>query len=94
MLEEFVKTVVRKMMKTEFSHLELPTAMYARITKRKEIGEGYEYNLKILDEDKRIDNSYPEIPRVRSKQGHEVGDIVAITMLYGKLNPYIIGEVV
>ncbi|MCQ4924079.1 hypothetical protein NE686_13335 [Tissierella carlieri] len=94
MLEDFVKTAVRKQMKTEFPHLELPAAMYAKVTKRTELGEYYEYNLKILDEDKQVDDNFPEMPHVKSKQGYEVGDVVAVLMLYGKNSPYIVGEVV
>lgn len=94
MLEEFVTTVIKKLMKTEFPHLEHPAAMYARVTKRTELGGYYEYNLKILDKDKQVDSRFPELPRIRSKQGHEVGDVVAVAMLYGELNPYIVGEVV
>lgn len=94
MLQEFVITVVKKLMKTEFVHLEHPAAMYARVTKRTELGEYYEYNLKILDKDKQVDSRFPELPRIRSKQRHEVGSTVAVALLYGELNPYIIGEVV
>lgn len=94
MLEEFVKTALRKQMKTEFPHLELPAAMYAKVTKRTELGGYYEYNLKILDEDKQIDENFPEIPHITSKQKYETGEVVAVLMLYGKMNPYIVGEVV
>lgn len=94
MLEEFVTTALRKLMKTEYSHLELPAAIYAKVTKQTELGENFEYNLKILDENKQIDNNFPEFPRIVSKERYEVGTIVAVVMLYGKMNPYIVGEVV
>lgn len=94
MLEEFVKTVFKNLIKTEFSHLELPSLMCAKIVKRKEISTFYQYNLKILDENNQVDNSFPEIPNIKSRFNFQVGDTVAISLLYGKLNPYIVGEVV
>lgn len=94
MLEEFVTTALRKLMKTKYPHLELPAAIYAKVTKQIELGENFEYHLKILDENKQIDNNFPEFPRIVSKERYEVGTIVTVVMLYGKMNPYIIGEVV
>lgn len=54
----------------------------------------YIYNLKILNEDRTIDDTYPEIPDVKSYVKLENGDIAVATFLYGNVNPYIIGKVI
>lgn len=55
--------------------------------------KSFEYSLKILSKDGEADNQYPIIPGVRSTCQVEVGDTVAVTLLYGELSPYILGEV-
>lgn len=94
MLEEMVKNVMSKQISSEFQHLQLPAIMHARITGVVALGDWYEYILKILDKNGEIDERYPEIPKVRSKMQVESGKLVVIGLLYGELNPYIIGEVV
>lgn len=54
----------------------------------------YTYNLKILDENKSIDDKYPEIPNVKSYIKLDLGDVAAVTFLYGNVNPFIIGKVI
>jgi hypothetical protein len=94
MVEEMVKSVLLKTLTTDFPFLQLPDFMKARVTRATEIGEWYEYNLKILDKTGVIDERFPEIPGVLSKVYVEAGKTVAVGLLYGELNPYIIGEVV
>lgn len=53
----------------------------------------FEYSLRILSKDGEGDNQYPIIPGVRSACQAEIGDIVAVALLYGELSPYILGEV-
>lgn len=94
MLETMIKTVLTKTLKENYPHLLLPGAVYAKITKVQDLGSHYEYNLKILDESQLIDESFPELPGIRSKIAIEDGKTVAILLLYGQLNAYIVGEVV
>lgn len=94
MLEEMIKTVLEKAVKEKYPHLKLPGAVYARVTKAQDLGSYYEYNLKILDENGVIDEVFPEIPKVKSKLVIENGKTVAILLLYGQVNAYIVGEVV
>lgn len=54
----------------------------------------YNYNLKILKEDKSIDERYSEIPNVKSFIALNSGDIAAALLMYGKANPFIVGKVI
>ncbi len=91
MMETMIESKTKNILKRDYSHIEHPSTAYARITKV----SGNEYNLKILDEGKAVDTRFPEIPRVKSDRVFELGDIVAITLLYGKLSHvYILGKVI
>lgn len=94
MIENMVKSVLRKTIKNQYPHLKLPGSVYARVTKVRPMGDHYEYNLKILDENKVIDDKFPEIPKVKSRLNIENGKVVAILLMYGQLNAHIVGEVV
>lgn len=94
MLETMIKTVIDKTVKEDYPHLKLPGAVYARVIKVQDFGDYHEYNLKILDENGTIDEAFPEIPKVKSRLMIESGKTVAILLLYGQLNAYIVGEVV
>ena len=56
--------------------------------------KGYGYPLRIIGRDGEPDSRYPVIPGVRSLIQADPGDTVAVAMLYGALDPYIIGEVI
>jgi hypothetical protein len=94
MLEDMIKNVVEKQIASDFPHLQLASFMRAQVTKVTASGEWYSYNLKILGKSGAIDERFPEIPGILSKINVEAGKTVAIGMLYGELNPCIIGEVV
>ena len=94
MLEEMVKSVISKQLAADFPHLQLPAVMRAKVTRAASSGEWFEYSLKIIDKTGEIDERFPEIPGVLSKLQVESGKTVAIGLLYGELNPCIIGEVV
>lgn len=94
-MKEFVENVFKEMIRTKYTHLELPQTMYAKITKGSESSAVvHTYNLKLLDENMGINEEFSEIPNVKSKDYYEVGSIVVVTLLYGKLNVFILGEVV
>ena len=56
-------------------------------------GEWYQYSLKMLDKSGAPSDDFPEIPGVRSRHQIEEGRTVAVTILYGEMRPYILGEV-
>jgi hypothetical protein len=94
MIEELVQTGVNKVLSEEFPHLLRPAFVCARITKAQDAGGYYVYNLKILDKTGEIDSSFSEIPSIHSKVQAATGATVAVALLYGELNPFIIAEVV
>lgn len=54
----------------------------------------FEYSLRVLDQFGGENESYPEIPAVRSKLQISAGAVVAIGFAYNTVEPIIIGEVV
>ncbi len=94
MLEQYVHAVVDKKMRQEYPHVELPGAVCARITKAQPGGAYHTYNVKILDSNRNDDERFSEIPNVKSKLAFDQGDIVAVLLLYGQLDVFIVGEVV
>lgn len=54
----------------------------------------HEYTLKVLDRFGNTDDTFPELPGVRSKVQLEAGATVAIAFAFGGVEPTIIGEVV
>ncbi len=94
MLEQMIEIKIDNTINKKYPHLRLPIAVYARITKVQEHIEYYEYNLKILDENKEIDSDFPEVPGIKSKDKYEYGDTVAVLLLYGQLNVFIVGRVI
>jgi len=54
----------------------------------------FEYSLRVLDQFGNADESYPEIPAVRSKLQISAGATVAIGFAFNTVEPIIIGEVV
>ncbi|EKS54343.1 hypothetical protein D186_23366 [Citrobacter freundii ATCC 8090 = MTCC 1658 = NBRC 12681] len=94
MLEQYVHAVVDKKIRQEYPHIELPGAVCARITKA-QLGEAYHtYSVKILDANREVDERFPEVPNVKSKDKFDQGDTVAVLLLYGQLDVFIVGEVV
>ena len=94
MLEDMMKIVMENKIKTEYPQLLLPVAAYAKVTKVQEFTDYALYNLKLLDENRNIDTRYPELPDTRSGFGLESGDIVTVLLMYGQLQPYIVGKVI
>lgn len=56
-------------------------------------GKWQEYNLKVLDRDGNIDENFPELPSVKSKEQINAGSKIAVGLIYGELNPVILCEV-
>lgn len=94
MLEKMIKSVVGNMINDNLSHLKYPSVLHAKITKSTNAGKHYIYSIKILDTEGLVDESFPEIPNVKSNLSFEYGKIVCILLTYGEINPYIVGEVI
>lgn len=94
MLEQMIQNVIEKLIQVRYQHVKLPATVYAKITKAQEYPDYYVYNLKILDENKAINTSFPEIPEVKSKEKLDYGDVAAVVLLYGKLNVFVVGKVI
>lgn len=91
MIEVMMDIKFKQLIQQDYAHIAQPNGVYARVTRV----SGNEYNLKILDESKGVNTNFPEIPRVRSESDFEVGDTVAVMLLYGKLSHvYILGKVI
>jgi len=54
----------------------------------------YEYTLRVINRFGNIDDTFPELPGIRSKIWLKAGAIVAIGLAHGDVEPVIIGEVV
>ncbi len=89
LLKGFVATEVKRRLQSDLPHLRHPVAVYAKVTG---INQG-SVNLRILDKNKRVDKSYPEMPYVRTDLDLKYGDVVAAALLYGECIPYILGRV-
>lgn len=94
MIKEVMKTGVNKTLQENFPHLLQPAVVCAKVTKAHNANNYYVYNLKILDKSGEVDSSFPEIPGVRSKVQADAGATVAVALLYGELNLFVIGVVV
>lgn len=92
-LEQMMRIVAREE-NAGLPHLQYPSILAAKVTRRTTMPGYTLYNLKVLDADGLINVAYPELPDVRSRLGVEVGATVVIGLVGGLLQPYIIGEVV
>lgn len=102
-LGEFTKKTIKDLIATDYPHLVNPAVVHAQITSEKQIevtnektGDREtwnEYTLAILDCFGNIDNKFPPIPRVRSKQGFKRRSVVSVAFAYGDIAPTIIEEI-
>lgn len=93
-LEQFVKKAITRIIADDYSHLKLPAVVYATVTGTKELTDWYEYTLRVIDRFGDTDDTFPELPGIRSKIQLEAGATVAIALAYGGIEPVIIAEVV
>lgn len=92
MLKLFVEQELENLIKTKYTHIRYPFAVYAEVTQVAQEGEAYVCSVKILNKNKQYDKKFPEIPKVRTKLEVKKGDIVVTVLLYGECDPYIIGR--
>lgn len=93
MLEDMMNKAIDNKIAKKYPHIQLPSVITARVISVTQSGDLYKYDLKIIDKFGVIDNDYPTIPNVLSKLSFENNTVLVIALLYGELNPYIIGEV-
>lgn len=91
-IRNFVKSVVRSVIKTEYPHVRRPSSVLAKVTYVKYMDDGLQcYALRILDKDGNEDGQMPEIPNVITDRYYQKGNIVVIQYVNG-LYPYIAGR--
>lgn len=91
-LRTFVKSIVRSVIKTEYSHVCRPGSVLARVTCAEHREDGiYSYSLKVLDQNGNDDGTAPEVPGVLSDGAYEQGNKVVIQYVDGRY-PYIAGR--
>lgn len=90
-LREFVKQVVRDMMKTEYPHARRPSCVAAKIIRARQEEENYHYTLRLLDSIGNEDTTLPEVPYVFSDGIYKEGEKVVVVYVNGQM-PFIIGR--
>lgn len=93
-IEKAIASVSEKTAARAFPHINHAGSVYAQITSATKNKGYFTYRLKLLDAEKSIDSRFGEIPNVKSKQELTTGAVVAVALLYGQAEPYIIGEVI
>lgn len=93
-LEQFVKKLVKQIIADDYPHLKLPAVVYATVTGAKELAGWYEYTIRVIDRFGNTDDTFPELPGIRSKIQIQTGATVAIGLAHGDVEPVIIGEVI
>ena len=88
MMKQFVGQELEQQIKGNYPHLQYPPFMYAKVV----YVQGDTVTLKILGKNKQPDSRFPEVPKVKTRIDIEKGDVVAIALLYGELDPYILGR--
>lgn len=92
MLEVFVKKTMEKEIKENYSHVQNPSGMYARVVRVTEADGIYTCVLKILDKTMNTHEDFPEIPDVKTDIAFEKGDIAVVLLLYGGSGVFILGR--
>lgn len=92
LLEDFTRTAIEQEIKINYPHIEHPAGVYAKVVFVTEDNGKYICVIRILDRSMNIDKSFPEIPGVKTDIKVKAGDIVALLMLYGGSDFYILGR--
>ena len=92
LLEDFTRSAIGQEIKANYPHIEHPQGVYAKVVYAVKDGEKYTCVLKILDRAMNPDNSFPEIPGVRTDIKVSTGDTVVLLLLYGGSGFYILGR--
>lgn len=91
MMETMIESKVPEILERDYPHVKYPASMLARVVYADVPNK--KYYIRILTPGLEIDERFPEIPSVKSTDDYSVGDIIVITLLYGKTNMiHIIGK--
>lgn len=92
MLESFVIKAMERQINKKYPHIKYPSGVYARVTNVKMKEQKYICTLKILDKTMNADNTFSEIPNVKTDIEFKKGDIAIVLLLYGGSDFYILGR--
>lgn len=92
MMKQFVAQALSQQIKDNYPHMQYPPLLYAKVVNVRQKEGQYEATLKILDKNKQVDSRFPEVPRVITDMVLNTDDVVVIALLYGEMDPYIIGR--
>lgn len=92
MMKQFVAQGLSQQIKANYPHMQYPPFIYAKAVNVRSVDENYEATLKILDKNRQADSRFPEVPKVVTDIAVSKGDVVVVALLYGELNPYIVGR--
>ncbi len=92
MLQAFVKQEMDKQIQEKYPHIQHPPGMYANVAQVKKTDGKYVCTLKLLDRAMNVDNSFPEIPGVKTNLEVKQGNIVVVLLLYGGSAVFILGR--
>lgn len=92
MMKQFVAQALSQQIKDNYPHMQYPSFLCAKVVNARQKDGQYEATLKILDKNKQVDSRFPEVPRVTTDMVVTKDDVVVIALLYGEMNPYIIGR--
>lgn len=92
MMKQFVTQELGQQIKKNYPHMQYPPLLYAKVVHVQEASASRAATLKILDKNKQPDSRFPEVPKVVTDISIEKGDVVVIALLYGELDPYILGR--
>lgn len=92
MMKLFVQQELDEQISKNYPHMRYPPCIYAKVVSVQEASGTYTATLKILDKNKQNDARFPEIPKVSTKIPISKTDVVIIVLMYGELDPFIIGR--
>lgn len=92
MMKQFVKQEFDQQIRKNYPHLQYPTLLYAKAVQVQGELPPWKVTLKILDKNKQPDSRFPEIPNVKTDIYIEKDEVVVIALLYGELEPYVLGR--
>ncbi len=81
MLADVIKKQVENTIENKYGHAKTPQIVLCKVTNVL----GNEVNLKVLNENGVVDDSFAELPKVKVNRVYEKGDVVIVLFLYGKL---------
>lgn len=92
MLKTFVKKEIERQVKEKYQHMQYPSGVCARVVRAQQIGDLFQYTLKILDKSMNDDSNFPEVPNIKSSIKLQENEIAVVILLYGGTSFFILGR--